>query len=125
MLLQLCKTLVEKEVTGNKIRLWEWRFDDTCIYIVPIKQVTLNHCKRVILRDLLNRAKSKVSLLILDFFSIAARAAILKTPYVRISLIFELTVVILNVSMIRRSVFFVEFISCNARLIFERDLAEK
>ena len=46
---------------------------------------------------MLSRVKSKVLQQASDIFSIAREAYVLKTPYVRISLILELTSVILNV----------------------------
>ena len=46
---------------------------------------------------MLSRVKSKVLQLAPDIFSIAREAYAVKTPYVRISLILELTAVILNV----------------------------
>ena len=53
--------------------------------------------KEKVLGNMLSRVKSKVLQQASDIFSIAREAYALKTPYVRISLILELTSVILNV----------------------------
>ena len=89
-------------------------------------KTTLSIIEKSVLGNMLCRVKSKVLQQAPNIFSIAREAYAVKTPYVRILLILELTSVILNIQMIftlaeKEAVLFF----CDARPGLENHFAQR